>query len=87
MATAVIDTSFFPVFWFLATCDSWLPPLAPWGADGTGKVQHHFEHFVCPTGGLNPLPYRLPRSSLLPVENPGGWEPNTVFLSDRIPCF
>ena len=54
MATAVIDTSFFPVFWFLATCDSRLPPLAPWGAMGEGKAQRPFERFVEPMGGLIP---------------------------------
>jgi hypothetical protein len=32
---------------------SMLPPLAPWGADGAGKVQRPFEHFVCPTGDRN----------------------------------
>jgi len=59
-----------PRFWSLfGNVRSMLPPLAPRGADGAGKVQRPFEHFVCPTGGLIPylflpLPWAEPTASL-----------------------
>jgi hypothetical protein len=49
---AFIEPGRWVLVFVLATDDSLLPSIAPWGAMGEDKAQHPFECFVEPMGGL-----------------------------------